>query len=455
MKITVSERPDLMEKWDFDENKNIGLFSDKTTIGSGKKAWWRCKDKQHLYQRSIDKEVSRKSECPICKKESQEYLTDYPDVMEKWDFDKNKNIGLFPDKITISSGKKAWWRCKDKQHLYQERIDVEVSRKSKCPICKRGSQKYLTDYPEILKEFAYDLNDVKPEELTRGSGVSVKWRCEKYGHVWKTSPYHRIIEKSKCPYCANKKSKLFKEANDLLTINPPNMKYWDFDKNEKEDIFPRNYVISSKKKAWWICDKGHSTFESINTIMWRKVEVCSECKKEKNELLLRKEKEKEIRKATLKNKKEIAIQAKKELRIKESQKYFDMIQPIKKYWDYEENKKRGFDIESISHQRLYCWKCDKGHKWKDDLEGIKDNSICPVCYVEENSIAKKYPYLINIYNTEKNSGVPPEKCIAVSAKYYWWTCKNGHTFIATLNSVIKHKETGCMFCNKEKSYYSL
>ena len=52
---TVSDKPDLLEKWATEENAKIELFADRVRAMSPQKAWWSCKAKGHLYQRRVDK----------------------------------------------------------------------------------------------------------------------------------------------------------------------------------------------------------------------------------------------------------------------------------------------------------------------------------------------------------------------------------------------------------------
>jgi hypothetical protein len=376
-----------------------------------------------------------------------------PDLMEKWVFEKNEALGISPYQISTGSEKKVWWRCNAKHHLYPRNIDREAKGKPQCPTCKKDNQKYLSDYPELLKEFAYDLNDVSPEELTAGSDIPVQWRCIQHEHVWQNSPYHRIKEQSKCPYCLNRKT--LQGFNDLLTMNPPYLKNWDYDKNDKDGILACNYNLGSQHKAWWICDKGHHTYDLISSVMDRKKTPCSECQKEIKRASAEASAENKIQKET-KAKKRTDAKIRQESIILENQKRkMSIVDSVVQFWDYDENQKRGSKFEDIALNRVYCWKCSNGHKWKKDLSHMLSNPECPKCFIEENSISRKFPNLADIYNVEMNRGIPPEKCLAVSAKYYWWTCQRGHTYIATLDNVATHKETGCMYCDKGKSYYSL
>jgi len=456
MSMNVSERSDLMEKWAFEKNEALGISPYQITTGSGKMVWWRCSAKHHLFQRPVTKEATRNLQCPICKEENQKYLSERRDLMEKWAFEENEALGILPHQITAGSNKKVWWRCSAKHHLYLRTISKEATRNPQCPVCKEENQKYLSDYPELLKEFAYELNDISPEELTEGSDTRVKWRCKKHGHVWVTAPYHRIKEKTGCPYCSNKK--VLQGFNDLLTVNPPNLRYWDYDKNDKEGILASNYTPASKQNAWWLCDKGHHTYNSIVNVINRKT-ACFECMEDKKQAsadaVARIKKRQEVyakRRERVKARQEFIMLAKQKALLEKQKRYITIIEP---FWDYDENQKKGFKLENVSLQRVYCWKCSNGHKWKADLGSILNNPKCPECTIEENSISKKYPYLADVYDTEMNGGIPPEKCLALDAKYSWWTCRKGHTFIATIASAAKHKERGCMYCDKEKSFYSL
>jgi len=57
-------------------------------------------------------------------------------------------------------------------------------------------------FPEASKEWAYDKNKpLKPENCYAGTARKVWWRCEAYGHEWKTSPMNR--RKHGCPTCYN------------------------------------------------------------------------------------------------------------------------------------------------------------------------------------------------------------------------------------------------------------
>ena len=63
----------------------------------------------------------------------------------------------------------------------------------------------------------------------------------------------KVIVMSNCPYCSSKK--ILVGYNDLATINPDIANEWNYEKNGQ--LFPQMVTISSNKKVWWKCAKGH------------------------------------------------------------------------------------------------------------------------------------------------------------------------------------------------------
>ena len=72
-------------------------------------------------------------------------------------------------------------------------------------------------HPELLEEWDYEKNIIKPEELSYGSSKKkVWWRCKR-GHSWEASPNSRTTGKTGCPKCNLRK--LINE-NTLVTTHP-------------------------------------------------------------------------------------------------------------------------------------------------------------------------------------------------------------------------------------------
>jgi len=115
------------------------------------------------------------------------------------------------------------------------------------------NKKLVQVAPELLKEWDYEKNVIKPEDVSACSHYDVYWKCSK-GHSYKLSPALRTKQHQNCPYCASKR--ILKGFNDLPSLYPDVVKEWNYEKNG--DLNPDDFMASSNKKVWWKCSKcGH------------------------------------------------------------------------------------------------------------------------------------------------------------------------------------------------------
>ena len=247
------KNPEVSKEWDFDKN---GLLSPEMfSPGSSIRVWWKCSE-GHSWQATIGSRI-RGGGCPYCthKRASKEYNLGilYPDVAKEWDDDKNG--ALKPIDVLPQSTKKVWWICSSGHH-YQMAINHRTKSGCKCPYCSgrriNDENNFAALYPNILKEWDYDRNNVSPETIGKGYTKKVWWLCPK-GHSYQMTVNARTTMGQGCIYCAGKK---FDESNCLATKFPELLKEWDYNKNI--DIDPNIVGPGSNKKVWWICPKGHS-----------------------------------------------------------------------------------------------------------------------------------------------------------------------------------------------------
>ena len=113
-------------------------------------------------------------------------------------------------------------------------------------------KKYLSDYPDLIKEWHPTKNgDLLPENFTERSGKQVWWKCPKgEKHEWKTSIGHRV-NGTGCPFCIGHNPS---ETNNLLLTHSELAKEWHPTKNEK--LKPEHCSHGSTKKVWWQCHKN-------------------------------------------------------------------------------------------------------------------------------------------------------------------------------------------------------
>lgn len=180
----------------------------EVAVKSGKKVWWKCSKCSHEWQAVIVDRVNGRG-CPVCagrvtKKGYNDLATQYPNLADEWHYGKNS---IKPTDITPGSHKKVWWLGKC-GHEWQAMIPSRVQGCG-CAVCAgkiilEGFNDLATKRPELLDEWNYSKNVIKPTEIGGSSGKKVWWKCEK-GHEWQAAVYSRA--NNGCPICAGKRIK--------------------------------------------------------------------------------------------------------------------------------------------------------------------------------------------------------------------------------------------------------
>ena len=201
--------PELASEWNY--KKNGELTPEKVIATSNKKVWWKCK-KGHEWETSISKRNSG-TNCPYCvgKKVMEGFndlATTNPELLEEWDYKKNK---INPTQVTRGSEKRIWWICPKCNNSYDSVLYIKVKNKG-CPYCAgkkvmKGFNDLATTNPELLEEWDYEKNEIKPDEVTSKSSRKVWWICLKCGNKWSTRISHRTEGHgcSKCYHSSRKK----------------------------------------------------------------------------------------------------------------------------------------------------------------------------------------------------------------------------------------------------------
>ena len=186
----------------------------------------------------------------------------HPQLLSEWNYELNGRIK--PEMFSSGSNQKLWWTCENGHDFKQS-----ISRRAygeKCPYCSgrkvmAGYNDLATVNLDLLSEWDYEENkEYGPSDVTVGSSKKIHWICKK-GHKWIDSPGHRACSKLGCPFCSNRR--VLKGYNDLATISPSLLKEWDYESNN--GLTPEMVVYSSRKKANWICEKGHKWEAVINS----------------------------------------------------------------------------------------------------------------------------------------------------------------------------------------------
>ena len=160
----------------------------------------------------------------------------YPEIALEWNYELNK--GLSPAMFNYGSNKTVWWTCQKCKTDYDMEISKRTSGKMNCPYCagKRiriGLNDIATTHPDLVKDWDYEENDLLPQEISRGSDKRISWNCHKCGYKWKATLSSRVAG-SGCPLCAGKV--VVEGVNDLATLNPEAVKFWNYQKTITDPI---------------------------------------------------------------------------------------------------------------------------------------------------------------------------------------------------------------------------
>jgi hypothetical protein len=164
---------------------------------------------------------------------------------------------LLPTEVTAASHKKVWWVC-EKGHEWETSIEIVARLGCGCPYCAGklaipGETDLATLRPDLMAQWDFEKNTLKPEAITIASHDKVWWKCD-LGHSWKAAVFSRTKENgSGCPYCTGRL--VLSGFNDLATLKPKLAKQWYQPLNG--DLTPDKVTLGSNKKVWWQCSEGH------------------------------------------------------------------------------------------------------------------------------------------------------------------------------------------------------
>ena len=197
-----------------------------------------------------------------------ELVINEPTLLEDWDYSRNNEIGLYPDKVTTGSNKKAFWICKNCGNSYPATVKSKSKSKYGCPNCVRkyagiNSRKTKTvgiaslaeSHPHLVAEWLEcEDESLTPYNATAGSGKRVKWQCQTCNGIYTAIIANRALKNSNCPYCAGIKA--LSGFNDLATVNPQLAEEW----SPRNDSLPSDFLPFSHQKVYWICYAGHEDY---------------------------------------------------------------------------------------------------------------------------------------------------------------------------------------------------
>ncbi len=403
--------PEIAADWH--PTKNGDLKPEHVLPGSGKYAWWQCKN-GHEWRAMI---VQRRdgTGCPYCihKKASKEYnLAVYnPEVAKQWH--PTKNGKLTPEQVTPLSSRKVWWICA-RGHEWQAQLQSRT-KGSGCPYCS-GLYPSKTNNLNVHKPLLasqwhpFKNGKLKPEHVCVNSRLIVWWRCAK-GHEWQSRISNRTDNNTWCPYCSRRK---VTGENNLAKVDPEIAAQWHPTKNLP--LTPDQVTCFSSKKVWWRCQYGHEWQALIRLRV--KGADCPYCYG----------------------------------RYPSSDYNLQKMHPqLAAQWHPVKNGGLKPEDFAPGSGKTVWWLCEKGHEWKAAICHRKRTG-CPVCGLSKAkekrgliSLLKGFPDLAEEWHPKKNKKLTPADVSTGSNIKAWWVCEMGHSWKASVKKRVKG--TGCPYCS--------
>lgn len=340
----------------------------------------------------------------------------YPEILCEWDDE------LDPNSISLGSGKKIKWACKD-GHKWEIAPSVRFrnGKIKQCPECRRGPPLSET-HPEILK----DWNDSRdPSNFTFGNGKKVDWKCHLCDHEWSASPNNRIkpTKITGCPHCA--RGVLHSDGrNSLGNVKPDFIIEWHKEMNLPVTTF--DVTAKSEFSAWWKCKNCSNEWKT--NVYNRHENGCPYCNLGRLH--------------------------------SDGRNSLESIRPdLAKEWHPTKNGNLSPSEIASGYGKKVWWFCNKSscehpHEWQASPNTrIGLNTRCPFCYGNTSfcpcdSIVNTHPQLVKEIHPDET--INPEKIVAGSDIRIKWlcqksTCEHEHIWTTQVKNRALHG-TGCPYC---------
>ena len=500
MKKVIKRREDIFSlhpEWklycDFEKNENEGIDVYSLTRFSHVKVYWKCKNCETKFSRSLSK-VKNEILCNACalKEEINKKYSNiinqegslavkYPELVKEWH--PTKNGKLTPEELTYASNKKVWWLCPN-GHSYEKNVVGRTIANRGCPYCTnqkvlKGYNDLETVFPNFLKEWNYVKNTVLPDQIIARSGKKYWWICE-LGHEWQASPLDRAYGRG-CPICSkerkvsigektilyyvmknyngkiipNYRSKLIN--NKELDIYLPKLKIgieYDgvyFHKNRTRDLLKDNICNGKGIKVFHVAEcrnkneiKGNYIYFNINrenNFEWALKELLKIIFLKTNEYDVNISRDR----ASIYNLLDYSIK---------EQSLAKNYPKLSKEWHPVKNGKLKPELVSCGSDKKVWWLCSKGHEWEAVISSRVSGVGCPFCSGNrvikgENDLLTLYPLIAAEWHPTKNGDLKPNEVAIKSNKKVWWLCSKGHEWETTIGDRTIGGN-GCPFCSNNK-----
>ena len=487
----------LLDEWDYEKNeKELGISLKDVSRGSHNKVWWKCTVCNNSWLALSSSRV-RGYGCPECGKKKagtsrsknaakngNDLASNFPELLEEWNYEKNV---ILPSEVSVGSEKKVWWICKTCGNIWETLVSVRTKFGCGCPECgfkklsnaaiKRScldGNDLASNFPELMIEWNYNRNKVKPSEISKGSNRIVWWICSVCGNEYECRVADKISSIVGCSQCKKETKSSFPEQaiyyylkqvytevingnKDLLDgkleldIYIPEIKTgieydglnWHKHRLEK-DIEKNNLCLEKGIKLIRIREEGlldvmgsinifcdgsnlSNVLDELFSLFGVEVDVNIERDRQ------------EIYSQYIQSKKENSLAVK--------------FPEIAKEWHPTKNGTLTPENVTYGSGKRVWWLCDKGHEWVVSVgKRTTRGDNCPYCAGQQvlkgfNDLCTTHPELVKEWNFEKNGDLTPDMVSRGCNKKVWWKCSVcNYEWLST----VGHRTSGrtCPVCSK-------
>ena len=404
-----NKKEELLNEWDYENNK---ILPSQISYGSHKEIFWICKN-GHKYKKQIHSRCQGVG-CSICSgvnfQKRGSLFVEYPEYVKEIDLIKNS----YEDVKNISSGsaRKIWWKCSE-GHSYEMSAASKLKSKG-CPICNNkrvlsGYNDLETKFPELVRDWDFDKNVIRPSEVMFGSKQKVHWKCHLCNYSWDAIVVSRTIQGTGCPNCVKRLRTSIQEQAILYYIS----------KNYNDVISGDRYVLQGLEIDVYIPSLKIGI--EYDGKRWHK----NKLKDEKKNAIC---KEKGITLYRIREKGCPVLEHYSNVVVIEceSEKFEHLNKAFVELFEYlktpvDVNIER--DMIKIKEQYYSC--------------------------LADNSLEKLYPEIAKEWHPKKNGEIKPNMVMAGTHDLFYWLCPKGHTYMASVKNRVQ-KNSACPFCSNKK-----
>jgi len=344
-----------------------------------------------------------------------------PKATKEWMYE--KNLPLTPKTVSYGSQKIAFFKCsKNSKHIW----DIKIGERMRfgCPFCT-GKRVHIDDSllvkrPDLVDEWDYEKNLIKPSEVLTGSDKKIWWICRRVAtHKWPALVGRRARRGDGCPHCSSPASRtqlrVFSEIEYIFNNVLLGFKY----KKNEIDIFIKeeNIAIEVDGRFWHGDEKA---------------------------------KLREIKKNNFLKKHQIKLIRFRESPLEKISRH-DVLHDHIKFNKNDINnliKKIGLLIKKPSQKiKIKIEKYLKLKKFANEKKYLSYLFSYPGP-IKGSSLQDKYPEIAKSWHPTKNGVSKPINFSSNSGFLAWWKCKKGHSWEAQINT--RTKGHGCNICATKK-----